>query len=67
MESLIIDAANGEDYTQHKDDVMGSVFGKDLDCQKRQRHAAMLPDIVCQALQNIKVTSVHTVCSAMCT
>ena len=68
MERLIDNAANGEDYTHQMNDVMGSVFSKDLACQKLQRHVAMLPDVVCQVLPDVKkVTSVRTVSSAMCT
>ena len=68
MERLIVNAANGEDYTQQMDDVMGSVFGKDFDFPKLQRHVAMLTDVVRQVLPDVKkVTSVRTVYSAMCT
>ena len=68
MEHLLVNAAISEDYTQQMDDVMGSVFSKDFDCQKVQCHVAMLPDVVHQVLPDVKkVTSVRTVCSAMCT
>ena len=67
MERLIVNAANGEDYSQQMDDVMGSIFRKDFDCQKLQSQVAMLPDVVCEVLPDVKkVTSVRTVCSAMC-
>ena len=68
MECLIVNAANGEEYSQQMDDVMGSIFGKNFDCQKLQHHVAMLPDVVRQVLPDVKkVTSVRTVCLAMCT
>ncbi|KAI8511315.1 zinc finger, MYM-type [Branchiostoma belcheri] len=68
MENLILDAANGCDFEDHMDTVRMSVFGKDIDSAKLTRHLSMLPDLIEQALPDVrKVTSIRTVCSVMAT
>ncbi|XP_066265791.1 zinc finger MYM-type protein 1-like [Branchiostoma lanceolatum] len=68
MERVLINAANGNDVSNHVDEVMTSVFGKDLDRPKLTRHLAMLQDVIHQALPEVKkVTSIRTICSAMST
>ena len=66
MEKLLLSAANGKGFTEEIDAVACSVFAKDLDMAKLARHLAVLPDIVHQALPDVKeVTTIRTVCSAM--
>ncbi|XP_035690920.1 zinc finger MYM-type protein 1-like [Branchiostoma floridae] len=68
MEKLLLNAANGDDFTEKMDEVTSSVFGNDLDPPKLRRHLSMLPDIIEQALPEVKkVTSIRTICSAMTT
>ena len=68
MESVLINAANGNPFADDLDMLSSSVFGKDLDFAKLARHLAVLPDIVSQALPEVKkVTSIRTVCEAMAT
>ncbi|XP_078665396.1 zinc finger MYM-type protein 1-like [Branchiostoma floridae x Branchiostoma belcheri] len=68
MESVLLSAANGDDFSDAMDEVMTSVFGKDLDRAKLRRHLSVLPDVIEQALPEVKkVTSIRTICSAMVT
>ncbi|XP_078613923.1 zinc finger MYM-type protein 1-like [Branchiostoma floridae x Branchiostoma japonicum] len=66
MEKVLLEAANGNDFSGHMDEVMSSVFANDLDQRKLTIHLSMLPDIVKQELPDVKkVTSIRTICSAM--
>ncbi|XP_078679480.1 zinc finger MYM-type protein 1-like [Branchiostoma floridae x Branchiostoma belcheri] len=68
MENVLLSAANGDDFSDAMDEVMTSVFGKDLDRAKLRRHLSVLPDVIEQALPEVKkVTSIRTICSAMVT
>ena len=68
MENLIIKAADAEDFPQELEGIRDSVFAKDFDILRLQCNLAMLPDVMQQAMPTVKrVTSIRTVCSAMCT
>ena len=68
MENVLMKAANAELFSDDLDVLSSSVYGKDLDFAKLARHLAVLPDIVHQALPEVKkVTSMRTICEAMAT
>ena len=66
MENLILNAANGDLFTEELNAVSSSVYGTDLDVTRLAHHIAVLPYIVQQALPKVKqVTSIRTVCTAI--
>ena len=68
MESLLINAANGNPYERELKDVQESVFKNDLDFDRLKKHLGVLVDVVRQALPEVmKVTSIQAICEAMST
>ena len=68
IETTIIAAANGKEIDAALNAINGSVFAKDFHFSRLPRQLAILPDIVHQALPEVKqVTSAHAVCTTMAT
>ena len=68
MEKTLLAAASAEDMADDLKIIEESVFGKDFDFPRLTRQLKILPDIVKQALPEVKkVTSIRTLCTAMAT
>ena len=66
LESLLIKAANGENYGDIVRTVEISCYASDLDFTLLKRHLPLLADVVKQGnVHLIKVTSIRTICEAM--
>ena len=66
LESLLLNAANGNAYQTYIDQVKQTPYKDDVNFDDLARHLLILPDIIKKADPVIKkVTSIQTICDAM--
>ena len=66
LEGLILNAANGDDYSSSLSYIKTSCFNSDLDFDVLHRQLLLLQDVISQELPTVKhVTTVRTVCEAL--
>ena len=66
MESLLLKAANSENYDQHLETLKSSCFAADFDFAILKRHLSFLVDVISNMKPRVKkVTCISTICDGM--